>query len=179
MLNKLLSIFRSQKGFTFVELLVAIAITAVIGSVMVITLTQLITVQAADKNRTEAYKQVENALHYLNRDIQMASAGDIVPQDGSAVLFTSGLHLQWIDYDISFDINNTVDYILNSTTGELTRHHQVMGVSDITNVVARHIDAVSDYSFDGAVLTINLTSTIEGFESASESRTLQAKPRIN
>jgi prepilin-type N-terminal cleavage/methylation domain-containing protein len=57
MLKKILFITRNQKGFTLVETLIAVAIVAIIGSVIATTLVQVITVQAADSNRTEAYNR--------------------------------------------------------------------------------------------------------------------------
>jgi len=175
MLSKVFPLNRNQKGFTLAEILVAVAITAVIGSVITMSISQLFTVSIADKNRMEAVKQVENALHYINRDAQMAKAFDIIP--GSSVPFTSGLHLQWIDYDISSEINNTVDYTLDAD-GDLKRVYWRAG-DTVTTTVARHIESVSNYSFDGAVLVVNLTASVEGLRSATESRTLQVKPRIN
>jgi prepilin-type N-terminal cleavage/methylation domain-containing protein len=70
----LLSLKRSR-GFALIELMVALAITGVIGAVISVTVIQMMTVQASTQNRVDAVKQVESALHYINEDIQMAFPG--------------------------------------------------------------------------------------------------------
>jgi prepilin-type N-terminal cleavage/methylation domain-containing protein len=65
--KRLLSIIIQKKGFTLIELLIALAIVAVVGTVLAATITQLIVVQAADKNHMEVVDQLQNAMHYINR----------------------------------------------------------------------------------------------------------------
>ncbi len=167
------------------ELLIAVTILAIIGTVLANTVVQIITVNAADSARMNTVKQVENALHYINRDAQMAVPGLIQPNDGNPAFFTdvisppfseAGLHLQWIDYTD----NDAEHFIVYSLVGtELKRTETINSDPPSTTTVARYIDgSVSNYSFINNQLTVTLTATINGFKSASESRTLQVKPRI-
>lgn len=178
MLHKIYSLSKSQKGFTLVELLVAIAITSVVISTISITLSQIFSVSIADKNRMDAVKQVENALHYINRDSQSASAQLITPNDESIALFTTDLDLQWTDYTGTNAELNIVTYHLNAN-GDLQRIHTVGISPPVTTTVARYLDInASHYTFNGQILTVNLTATVSGYKPATELRTLQVEPRI-
>lgn len=158
-----------------IELLIAIAITAVIGSAITMTIFQLLSVSIGDTNRMQAVKQVENALHYINRDAQSASS---MAADGSDF----PLVLTWNEWDESANNlegpQHTVTYSLSGT--RLERTEQIDSAPSTTLVVANHIAASSNCSVSAdepPVLTINLTSSIVGFKSASESRTLQVQSR--
>jgi prepilin-type N-terminal cleavage/methylation domain-containing protein len=72
MLHKLGLIAQIQKGFTLIEIMVDLVITSVISVGLSTTIMQMMTVGSSSQNRTEAIKQVENALHYINRDAEMA-----------------------------------------------------------------------------------------------------------
>ena len=173
MIKRLLTSSNRPKGFTLIELVIAIAIMAVIGTVLASTVTQLFVVQAADKNRMEAVKQVENALHYINRDIQMSS-----PVLSAYTSTESGFPLRiiWTDYTDD-PTNHTVIYTITGSN-VLERSESIPGRPAIITRIADNIDpAASNYSFDGVVLTVNLTSSVSGLKSASETRTLEVQPR--
>jgi prepilin-type N-terminal cleavage/methylation domain-containing protein len=176
MLKKFFSGHKNQKGFTLIELLVAVAITAVIGSVLTMSIFQLFSINAADKNRMEAVKQVENALHYINRDIQMAAT--IIPGGESApYLFSDRLTLKWTDYTGSSPVPNEVTYTLDAD-GNLSRNHKY-DVEDYTIIIARHIDPASYYTLEAGMYKFYVKSSVGGYKPVSEERTLYVKPRIN
>jgi prepilin-type N-terminal cleavage/methylation domain-containing protein len=75
-------------GFTLIEVMVAVAITAIIGVVLTASIFQIMTVQSSTKDRVDAVKQVENALHYVNQDAQMAFPGQS-PVNNSSNYFRS------------------------------------------------------------------------------------------
>lgn len=200
MIKKLFSIHRNQKGFTLVELIVAVAITGFIAGSLALSVSQLFSVSVADRNRMEAVKQVENALHYINRDVQMSRGGMIytrLDEYGSpeAVTFTEtvppplsiyasldlhGLVLYWKDYEVDPLEDHLVEYSLEGTDLKRTHYTGNPPVIGTVNTVASHVVlADSSYYFDGAILTANLTSDVGGYQSAPESRSLQVKPRIN
>ena len=178
MLKKLFPPEGNQKGFTLVELLVAIAITGIISLVIIGVTLQVITVNSADSNRMDAVKQVENALHWINRDAQMAWPSSILPGDNTTTSFP--LFLKWTDYSDDPSEENMqyeVTYIINPD-GVLERAQTVnAGAISYTYICGNINSTNSNYNFNGEVLTINLTSTVEGLRSATETRTLQVKPR--
>ena len=172
---------KEQKGFTLVELLIAVAITAVISTGLMMTITQLFSVNSADSNRMAAVKQVENALHYLNRDVQMSTASKITEDNGDSYPRNFPLTLKWTDYTGEAAQDYKVDYALDANRDLLrTQTIDDNTTTATTTIVAHDIDDLSsDYSFNGEVLTVNLTASVEGYKSATESRTLQVKPRID
>ncbi len=175
MLTRLFSIHRQQRGFTLVELLVAVAITGFIVAALTLSISQIFSVGIADKNRMEAVKQVENALHYINRDVQQSKASELAST--TLTPFTTALNLKWVDYTATPTENIQVEYWLEGT--DLQRTYTI-GNTSAVNIVASHVvSAESNYSFDGAILTVNLTADVGGYQPAPESRTLQVKPRIN
>ena len=61
---------KGQSGLTLIEVLVAMAITGVVSAAVVSTLYQLQAVSASHYARIMAVNQVENAIQYINRDVQ-------------------------------------------------------------------------------------------------------------
>jgi prepilin-type N-terminal cleavage/methylation domain-containing protein len=192
-------IHKRQQGFTLVELIVAVAITGFIAASLSLSISQLFSVSVADRNRMEAVKQVENALHYINRDVQMARGALIytrVDEYGNpdAISFTEtvpsplsiytgldlhGLVLYWKDYEVDPLEDNLVEYSLEGTDLKRTHYTGNPPVISTVNTVASHVVSVdSSYSYDGTILTANVNADVGGYQPAPESRTLQVKPRI-
>ena len=63
---------RRQRGFTLIELLVALAITGAISGGITMSIFQTLDYSARSNARMVAIKQVENAIHHISRDVQMA-----------------------------------------------------------------------------------------------------------
>jgi prepilin-type N-terminal cleavage/methylation domain-containing protein len=169
-------ILRARKGFTLLELLLAITITAVIGSAITMSISQLFSVNAADEGRMDAVKQVENALHYINRDAQMAST--IAPTGNDFPLV-----LTWNEWDVAANSLSgplhTVTYSINAAN-QLKREEQIGAAPATSLFIADHISVVSDCSINAdipPVLTVNLTASIGGFRPVSEARTLEVRSR--
>ena len=162
----------NQRGFTLIEMLIAIAIAGLIISSIAAVIMQTVTVSAADSKRMEAVKQVENALHWIDRDAQMTSRNSLNTNNPTLPNFP--LKLSWINFDGE---QHAVTYSIVS--GVLQRSESVNGGTASVSSIAQHIVAASsNYTFDGRVLIVNLTSTTVGFGSASESRTLYVIPRV-
>jgi prepilin-type N-terminal cleavage/methylation domain-containing protein len=176
---KLHSSIKSQRGFTLIELLVAIAITAVIGSAIAMAITQILSVSIADKNRMEAVKQVENALHDINRDAQTASS--IVPTSNDFPLA-----LTWNEWNVSYNDltgpRHVVTYTI--TTNQSLQRVEAITVgaatTSTTRIIATHIADSSNCSYSDPVLTLNLTASIGGYKAVSETRslTVQSRPEL-
>lgn len=168
---RLCRLIKSQKGATLVELLATIVIASVISILVSTLVIQIINVNAANSSRMSAVKQVENALHYLNRDIQMASPMQTqLPTSG-----TFPLTLKWTDY---LDNNNEHIVTYAISDGKLQRTETVAGTEQSFIIVANCVDAaITGYTFDGEVVTISLTVTVDGFKPATETRIFESKLR--
>ncbi|MFW0860383.1 MAG: prepilin-type N-terminal cleavage/methylation domain-containing protein, partial [Dehalococcoidia bacterium] len=65
---------KSQRGFTLIELIIAIAITGIIIGGIVMTIFQVISVNALTANHLTAVRQVQNAGHWITSDAKMAQS---------------------------------------------------------------------------------------------------------
>jgi prepilin-type N-terminal cleavage/methylation domain-containing protein len=177
MMKQLRKIINTQGGFSMIEMLVAIAISGLIIGLIVDVTAQTLVINAADNSRMAAVKQVENAIHWIERDGQMASSKSI---DSTATQFP--LELRWTGFEngythfITYDVNN----------GELSRHEVVKDISEPENkeVISETETFICDnivdagYAFDGKILEVNLTAHVSDYRSATETRTLYVIPRV-
>ena len=184
-LRKLSSINRSQKGFTFIEMIVAIAISSAIGGGLLLSIYQTSSYQAMDKARMICVKQLENAIHYIVRDAQMAQKVTLAGDDDNFPLV-----LSWTEWDVtSTEYEHVVTYTLKgSGSSELERQHLAYDVSGTEtknelNVVARYIEpdsAKTNCEYVGGVLNLELTATMTGFpKEISETRDVEVLRRTD
>ena len=175
MRRKLGLLKRNQKGFTLIEMIVAIAISSAIGGGVLLSIYQTTSYQAMDKARMNCVKNVENAIHYIIQDAQMAQRVTLAEDDDNFPLI-----LKWTDWDntqheVTYDIDND----------ELKRSYYVNpGEPSETlaeNIVARYINPDSDKTncgYTGGVLSLEITATITGFpKEISETRDIEIIPR--
>jgi prepilin-type N-terminal cleavage/methylation domain-containing protein len=184
MLRKLGLIMRNQKGFTLIEMIVAIAISSAIGGGILLSIYQTSSYQAMDKARMNCVKNLENAIHYIIQDAQMAQEIDT---DGNADGVPFPLVLSWTEWDEeSPEYEHVVTYTLDSASNELQRHQLAKDkIGDITrdetDVVARYMNLDSDKTncgYTGGVLNLKLTATITGFpKEINETRDVEIIPR--
>ena len=110
-LRKLGSINRNQKGFTFIEMIVAIAISSAIGGGILLSIYQTISYQAMDRARMNCVKQLENATHYVVQDAQMAQKVTLAGDDDNFPLV-----LSWTEWDVtSLEYEHVVTYTLTGS----------------------------------------------------------------
>jgi prepilin-type N-terminal cleavage/methylation domain-containing protein len=97
---------RREKGFTLIEVIVALAIMSIIIVAMGMTITTVVTNSRGTTERNVVLCQVQNAGYSISRDVQMA---DDVTLDG-----TSGFPLI-LDIPVDTDENNnySVNYLLD------------------------------------------------------------------
>jgi prepilin-type N-terminal cleavage/methylation domain-containing protein len=158
-----------KRGFTLIELIVAVAIASILGLGVSTTVYQTLSVNASSTNRLVAVKQVENAVHYLSRDSQMAQ--DI--QTGAEAGFP--LILRWTEWE------GTTHRITYSFQGDQLRRAQSINSGPPQElVIARDIDTNGGETFcqyNGGVLSFKITSAVTGFRSSTESRSFTIIPR--
>jgi prepilin-type N-terminal cleavage/methylation domain-containing protein len=171
------SINKRQRGFTLIELLVALAISGAIAGGISLSIFQTLDYNARGNARMTAVKQVENAIHYIIRDVQMSQVVEpeaLPDADGFPLVLT------WVEWD------NTENVITYSIVGdELRRSHSLNGGAATEKVTARYIDSDPDNThceFDEInwVFDLKVTATVTGYpETISEMREIKVTPRPN
>ncbi len=153
----------NQRGFSLIQMMIALTITTILGTVITVSLWQTISVDGASNKHMTAISQVENAMFYLNRDIQMT-----LPETG----YDSGFPLT-LQGDITYSLVTPHDgsppYLQRNKNG-------------FSQAVARYINTnptLTSCFYSGGKLTVTVTITTGGFMSATESRTLIVTPRLN
>lgn len=188
MIRKLKKI-HSQRGLTLIEMLVVLAISGAIIAAVSAVILQTFSVSAANNNRMTAIKQLENALHWIDRDAQQswADQDNITNEWDEPDVLTdiSQLQQHWTDNVVSPVLEHDVTYSLDDAT--LTRIDVVTGTDGtsktLNTLIAEYISDIN-YTYvqnpNGKyLLTVNITANVEGYRSATESRTLCVMPRAS
>jgi prepilin-type N-terminal cleavage/methylation domain-containing protein len=181
MFHRLGSIDKNQKGFTLVELLIALAITAVIAGSVTTAVFQVFTGNARTSNHMTAVRQVQEAGYWVSHDTQMA-------QSVNATMTSPAiLQLTWTDWESKG--NHKVVYSLDppgSGLGRLLqRSYSINGTAQNSSTIARYIDSsptqtsciTSDNSTGKLVFTVTATVGPSGSQQGSETRVYEVVPR--
>jgi|GEM_PF-1262212 len=190
---------KSQRGFTLIELIVAIAITGLLLGAAATGVYQLIAGNAANSNYMTAVRQVQQVGHWMSQDMLMANEVDISgaddpdftePDDSINVLITYWFEIETWDPELGIQaVKHKVIYNLTDE-GQLYRYFlddyydidEYATVLEIdgtetwnlmdARLVAIHIDQDAfDVSTGGAGhYELEVTASITGFQPASETR---------
>ncbi len=150
-----------------VELVMAMGVSAIIVSGSTATIYQVFMNNAQNTAHMTAVKQVENALHFMVRDIQMSQNIQTDNLTGDEIL-----KLRWIDWD-----NTTYQVIYSLTNGELFRNYSLGGQTTVSRYIAT-LD-VSPKPYGNGKVTVSISVTIGGARPASETREVEILPRSN
>lgn len=162
-----------ERGFSTIEIIVAILIMSMIALGAGMTIFQVIRVTAQSDSHMTALQQVQNAGFWISRDAQMAD--NVTTENLSGTNF---LVLSWTEVD---DSDNTTDHSatyffeeLSGGIGILKRNHSSSAGLNNETLVAQHIsynpaDPVntSNVSYTSPSLTLKLVAI---FTDASETR---------
>ncbi|MFC1972076.1 type II secretion system protein J [Chloroflexota bacterium] len=164
------SINRNQRGFTLIELIVAVAITSLLTAGATMAIFQVFSQSSRSTDYMSASKHALNAVYWVSRDAQMAQT---VNPD-----VTSGfpLVLSWVEWDNS---SHQVTYTL--TAGKLSRQYSIDGGVPSESVVAQFINsdnAMTTCGLSGGVVTLKITATLgEGSGATNVTKLRDITPR--
>jgi len=190
---------RNQKGFTLVELLIAITITAVISIAVATASYQIFKVNARSLNRQIAIGQVQNGANAISRDAQQTQ--DIVPIDhNNSPLTVNGsnqivfdltkangdrLEIDWVAWDVATQ-HNTTYKVIYSVVNRVLQKTVTLKVDNgspttSTAVAANYVtSATGNWDLDektlNLIVQVDVPNTTAG-NKATENRTLQIVPR--
>jgi prepilin-type N-terminal cleavage/methylation domain-containing protein len=181
---------RSQKGFTLVEILVAIPIAGLVVAAAAAGLIQVLNSKDAGTNMY-SLRQVQTAGYWVSHDAYQAQrVGDVLGEITVGANQGFPLRLWWEDLDTGD--SHDVEYRLEGASGELLtlwRHELITPVvgeptTSLTNVARYLLDATTDPpgvtevrpgGVGEAPLVFTVTAKV-GREPV-ESRTYEIKPR--
>ena len=167
-----------EKGYLYIELLVAITIATLIAGAATMAVFQILKNTERNNNRMTAVRQVQNAGYWISRDTQIAQgmvAANLTQPDFLILSWTEG---------ISGD-NYLVIYTLEDMPGseakQLLRSQSMNAGANSTALVAQHIDsdpAKTKCELTSGTLSLTITSTVgDGPEQENETRKYQLVPR--
>lgn len=160
---------KSQRGFTLVEMIIVVAIIGLIGGGLATAVFQMWSLNALSTGRATAVRQVENAIHWISRDAQMAQT----VQTGGDSGFP--LNLSWVRWD---NTANNVTYSIQNS--ELQRTYSVNSSQPTSTVVAQYIktdSGATNCQFTDGALTFKITILVGGFRPVSETRLGKVVPK--
>ena len=138
----------NERGFTMVDMVMAIAVTGLIVSFLGTSIYQMLTVTEYGNDRLTAMHELQNAAYWFGIDGQEAQSAT----GGSELVLT-------------LTDNSTITY---SLTG--TQLRRTSGGDQMT--LAKNISS-ADFSIGNRVITMSLTSSPEGRDSISENGSYQ------
>lgn len=174
---------QSEKGFTLIELIGAVAVTALIAVAVTVVTFQVLKVAGQSNDQMTAIPQVQSAGYWISRDTQMAES--VVAANLEPPNF---LILNWTeqDYDGGDPTYHSVTYFfedLHDGIGRLKRNHWSSAGADEETLIAQHIyyepsdpDNTSRATYSSRVLTVRLCAL---FGDAHVAREYKAVRRPN
>lgn len=137
----------SQKGATFLELTVGLAIVSMIGIGVVGLINHELTSTATARACVTTAHEIKHAARWVSQDVMMAESTNLVEDAQPA----DNLTLTWIERHDFLNIPHSCSYYLCGT--ELCRNYD-----GTVTTVARHISGVK-FSQAGELLTVSISCT--------------------
>ncbi len=157
---------KDERGFTLVELLVAMALSALLMTVLANAVFRMGQGFDASTSQMAADRTLDNASVYLGGDVSMGKYTDLT----SGAAAAASMQLFWNDYYTGRRTFHSIRYYLSG--GNLLR--------DYDGSIATVADSVTaaSFSLSGSVVTVALTATATtGTSSFAESKTYRLRMR--
>ena len=173
---------RSEKGYTLIELIVAVAIIVLVSGAASITIFQVSKGTETNNSHMNAVRQVQNAGYWISRDAGMAQSietDNLTPPDF--------LVFNWTEWDSEDEeIYHSATYYIEDLTngiGKLKRSHWSSAGANEQTLIAQHIyytpgdpDNTSKADYQAPVLTLQLASLVYDTREIREYRILLMPP---
>ena len=145
--------FRSEKGASLVEMLIAVAISVIVIGVITTAVVQFMLVSRWGNDQLLVSSDLQVASIWLGRDA--LEAASFTPDNTDVNKYGT---LSWQDRNLAL---HQYRYYYDPTEGDLRREYLIDGTSQTTLSAARRIAAPGDVTFNlsGKLLTVSLTST--------------------
>ena len=167
---------RGERGATLIELVVAIAIMALVSGAATAATFQVFRCTEGNSNRMTAVRQVQNAGYWVSRDVQMAQSittDNLTPPNL--------LVLGWVDDSgNTYQVIYTLEDMVGSEFKKLERNQSINSAANITTLVAQCIDyGKTSGEFNNNTLILTVTATVgNGLRVEAETRVYRASPRV-
>ncbi len=83
-----MKLLKSERGFSLLELLIALGIISIIGGAMAMTTATIVRLTPQSNDQVIALRQAQNAGYWITRDVQAAQTVDINPATGEFLKLT-------------------------------------------------------------------------------------------
>jgi prepilin-type N-terminal cleavage/methylation domain-containing protein len=167
----------AQRGFTLIELVIALAVGAVVALAVVSSISQVFIGSARSSNHMTAVRQVQNAGYWVSRDAAMAHS--IIPT--ATATPPELLLLSWTDWpnrviQVRYVLEDAPDGLKN-----LRREQSVDGAVIGSTLVGQHIDgdqSLTIATYTPGSMTFKVTAKVgAGGRASTETRTYEVRPR--
>jgi len=182
-------LIKKQEGFTFIELIIALALTGIISAAAATSIHQVITGTALGNNYNTAINQVRDAGYWISRDALMAQS--VVAENLTApkVLILDWVGLEWKEESSGNTCINIYHVEYHHGDNELERYQKITThkysiagqlvetvESENTTLVADHIASISipDPALSSGKLIVTVKAECHEVE---EERSYEIKPR--
>jgi len=165
---------KHQRGFTIIEVLIAIAIAGIVGGGVITAVFQVMTTSLDNSARMTAIKEIENSIRWITDDALMAQTISSLGPSGFP------LTLSWVEWDMASSQHITHSVVYDLQGAEFTQRASVNGGPPVTTVLIHHLDVdtlMTNCNFFSGVLTVKMTATVQGYRTAAETRTFRIYPR--
>ena len=157
-----------QNGYGLIEIVVGVAIAALLSAVITAYAWQSINTVGDSKDRMNAIMQVENAGYWISRDIQMSNNITLGENAGFPVQLMRK-DTDQNEYEVTYYLNE------NNIIRSLIKNEE----SPVQSLIAQNINtmaSLTNLSSTDGLLIVNITSTSGDID---VSRTYKIKPRLN
>lgn len=166
---------KRQQGFTLIELLAVLALSGLLGAVVVPSIFQSIRFTGTQNARVTAVDQIHKASLWFHRDSGMAQQVALPPDESMVLTWTDysspqlqSMEGQWLKHCVLYSLQGS----------DLKRDYYSNYVGDcagtVTTITIGRYITTAQFSLSGQIITMRLVATPEGGQGLQEERTYKA-----